>query len=86
MQSIINVLAISSFLMSATVVGSGVYIYQNKDTMIDSFKQGLMDNLLPGPAGLAGGGALIPKDIPLALPTTPSLPLPSTGLPTGPLF
>ena len=84
MQSIINVLALSSFLMSATVVGSGVYIYQNKDTMIDTFKQGLMDNLLPGSEAL--GGALIPKDIPLALPTTPSLPIPSTGLPTGPLF
>ena len=87
MQSIINVLAISSFLMSATAVGSGLYNYQNKDTLIDSFKQGLMENLLPGSAGLAGGGgALIPKDIPLALPTTPSLPIPSTGLPTGPLF
>ena len=84
MQSIINVLAVSSFLISATAVGGGLYIYQNKDTMIDSFKQGLMDNLLPGPAAL--GGALIPKDIPLALPTTPSLPIPSTGLPTGPLF
>ena len=84
MQSIINVLAISSFLMSATAVGSGLYIYQNKDTLIDSFKQGLMENLLPGSAGLSND--LIPKDIPLALPTTPSLPIPSTGLPTGPLI
>ena len=79
MQSIINVLAVSSFLMSTAVVGSGLYIYQNKDILINSFKQGLMDNLLPGLTGL--GGALIPEDIPLTLPTTPILPLPSTGLP-----
>jgi len=79
MQSIINVLAVSSFLMSTVVVGSGLYIYKNKDTLIDSFKQGLMDNLLPGSTGLSG--ALIPEDIPLALPTAPILPLPSTGLP-----
>ena len=83
MQSIINVLAVSSFLMSTAVVGSGLYIYQNKDILINSFKQGLMDNLLPDLTGL--GGALIPEDIPLPLPTTPILPTPSTGLPI-PLF
>ena len=81
MQSIINVLAVSSFLMSTVVVGSGLYIYQNKDILINSFKQGLMDNLLPG--GLSED--LIPEDIPLPLPTTPILPTPSTGLPI-PLF
>ena len=79
MQSIINVLAVSSFLMSTVVVGSGLYIYQNKDTLINSFKQGLMDNLLPGSTGLSED--LIPEDIPLTLPTTPILPLPSTDLP-----
>ncbi len=79
MQSIINVLAVSSFLMSTVVVSSGLYIYKNKDTLINSFKQGLMDNLLPGSAGLSED--LIPEDIPLTLPTTPILPLPSTGLP-----
>ena len=79
MQSIINVLAVSSFLMSTVVVGSGLYVYKNKDILINSFKQGLMDNLLPGSAGLSED--LIPEDIPLTLPTTPILPLPSTGLP-----
>ncbi len=79
MQSIINVLAVSSFRMSTVVVGSGLYIIKNKDTLINSFKQGLMDNLLPGSAGLSED--LIPEDIPLTLPTTPILPLPSTGLP-----
>ena len=79
MQSIINVLAVSSFLMSTVVVSSGLYIFKNKDTLINSFKQGLMDNLLPGSTGLSED--LIPEDIPLTLPTAPILPLPSTGLP-----
>ena len=79
MQSIINVLAVSSFLMSTVVVGSGLYIFKNKDILINSFKQDLMDKLLPDLTGLSG--ALIPEDIPLPLPTTPILPLPSTGLP-----
>ncbi len=79
MQSIINVLAVSSFLMSTVVVSSGLYIFKNKDTLINSFKQGLMDNLLPGSTGLSED--LIPEDIPLTLPTTPILPLPSTDLP-----
>jgi len=79
MQSIINVLAVSSFLMSTVVVSSGLYIYKNKDILINSFKQGLMDNLLPGSTGLSED--LIPEDIPLMLPTTPILPLPSTDLP-----
>ena len=79
MQSIINVLAVSSFLMSTVVVGSGLYIIKNKDILINSFKQDLMDNFLPGLTGLSED--LIPEDIPLTLPTTPILPLPSTGLP-----
>ena len=79
MQSIINVLAVSSFLMSTVVVGSGLYIFKNKDILINSFKQDLIDKLLPGSTGLSG--ALIPEDIPLPLPTAPSLPIPSTGLP-----
>ncbi len=63
MQSIINVLAVSSFLMSTVVVGSGLYIFKNKDILINSFKQDLMDNFLPGLTGLSED--LIPKDIPL---------------------
>ncbi len=57
----------------------GYISIKNKDVLINSFKQGLMDNLLPGSTGLSED--LIPEDIPLTLPTTPILPLPSTDLP-----
>ena len=39
MQKLINVLALSSFVVSAAVVGGGVYVYLNKDAMIESAKE-----------------------------------------------
>jgi len=61
MQTIINVLALSSFLVSATAVGSGVYIYTNKDALIKEVKEQVMDSILPG--ALTGGlsGDLVPN-------------------------
>ena len=61
MQTLINVLALSSFVVSATAVGSGVYIYTNKDAIIKEVKEQVMESLLPGP--LTGGlkGNLVPN-------------------------
>ena len=42
MQKVINGLAIASFAVSAAVVGGGVYVYLNKDAMIESAKQGVV--------------------------------------------
>ena len=38
MQKIVNVLALSSFVVSAAVVGGGAYVYLNKDAMIERAK------------------------------------------------
>ena len=38
MQKIINVLAVSSFVISLSVVGGGVYLYTQKDAIIDGVK------------------------------------------------
>ena len=60
MQTLINVLALSSFVVSATAVGSGVYIYTNKDAIIKEVKAQVMESLLPG--ALSGlGGDLVPN-------------------------
>ena len=73
MQKLINVLAVTSFLVSAGVVGGGTYLYLNQDSIIEGVKSKAMDevkNLLPGiiGAGLGGiagggsiGGALVPE-------------------------
>ena len=48
MQTLINILALSSFVVSAVTVGGGVYVYTNKDSIIESVKQNIMGELLPG--------------------------------------
>jgi len=75
MQKIINVLAVASFAVSGAVVVSGVYVYVNRDSIIDGVKSQVMDAVtgsLGGLGGLAGelgggaggaltGGALVPE-------------------------
>ena len=69
MQTLINVLALSSFTVSAVTVGGGVYLYTNKDTIIESVKENIMGELLPG--GLPGDVNSIPS-----VGETPTLPIP----------
>ena len=61
MQRIINVLALSSFLVSAAVVGSGVYIYTNKGPLIEKVKEQVMESILPGALTGGLGGDLVPN-------------------------
>jgi len=48
MQRVINVLAVTSFLVTATTVAGGIYVYTNKDSIIESVKENIMGELLPG--------------------------------------
>ena len=50
MQKLINVLAVSSAVVSLTVVGIGGYVYVRKDAIIESIKEKALGSL--------GGGAL----------------------------
>ena len=51
MQKIINVLAISSFVISLSVVGGGVYLYTQKDAIIDGVKSKVMKSVMPSIGG-----------------------------------
>ena len=51
MQKIINVLAISSFAISLTVVGGGVYLYTQKDAIIENVKSKVMKSVMPSIGG-----------------------------------
>ena len=72
MQKIINVLAISSFVISLSVVGGGVYLFVQKDAIIDGVKSKVMKSVMPS----IGGGITdaLPKTTGPALPTQPTLP------------
>ena len=47
MQKFINGIAILSGIISLTVVGSGVFIYLQKDAIIDSVKEKVMSSVMP---------------------------------------
>ena len=79
MQKLINVLALSSFVVSASIVGGGAYVYLNKDAMIENAKAkiaaaateaiagalpGMLDAAMPELPSTTGG----------AIPSTPSVP------------
>ena len=60
MQKIINVLAIASTVVSASVVGGGLYVYLNRASIIDGVKSQVMESVtgsLGGLGGVAGGAA-----------------------------
>ena len=80
MQKIINVLAVASGLVSAAVVASGVFVYVNRDSIVDSIKSQAIEAV----TGSLGGG--LGGDLPIGSPdlAAPSdsanVPVPSGGL------
>ena len=72
MQKIINVLALASTAVSIAVVGTGAYVYVNKDSIIES----VTEKALGGIGGGLGG------DLPIG---TPDLALPEgqAAVPSG---
>ena len=72
MQKIINVLAIASSVVSLTVVGGCVYLYIQKDAIVDSVKEKVMSAVSDAIPGMVGGSL---PDV-----TGPALPLPTSPL------
>ena len=74
-QKIVNVLAIASGVVSAAVVASGVFVYVNRDSIIDSIKSQAIEAV----TGSLGGG--LPMGAPDLAPSAPgSAAVPSAGL------
>ena len=48
MQKVINVLAVASAAVSVAVVGSGLYVYVNRDSIIDGIKSQALEAVLGG--------------------------------------
>ena len=61
MQKIINVLAVSSFAVSGAVVASGLYVYVNRESLIDGVKSQIMESVTGSLGGGLAGGALVPE-------------------------
>ena len=90
MQKLINVLAVASFAVSGAVVGSGLYVYINRSSIIDGVKSQVMEAVagsLGSLGGLGGESALplgsndlSPKTNPDVAPSAPQASVPSGGL------
>ena len=78
MQKVINVLAVASFALSGAIASSGVYVYVNRDSIIDGIKSQVMGGI---GGGALGGGALT-GDVGLPMATQPQASAPSA--PAGP--
>ena len=80
MQKIINVFALASAAVSVAVVASGVFVYVNRDSIVDSIKSQAIEAV----TGSLGGG--LGGDLPIGAPdlAAPSdsanVPVPSGGL------
>ena len=55
-QKVINVLAVASFAVSGAVVASGLYVYVNRDSIIDGVKSQVMEAVTGSLGGGLGGG------------------------------
>ena len=78
MQKIINVLAVASAAVSVAVVGSGLYVYVNRASIIDGIKSQALEAI----TGSLGGG--LGGDLPIGTPDlVPSTPQASAPVPTG---
>ena len=81
MQKLINVLAIASTVVSVAVVGTGAYVYVNKDAIIESIKEKALGSL----GGLGGGlgGDALPIGTPDLAPPAGQAAAPGAGLGIG---
>ena len=75
MQKLINILAVLSFVGTAGIIGSGYYLYTQKDPIIEGLKEKVTKAAVEGVTNALPG--LLDSSMP-ELPTTtgPALPLP----------
>ena len=74
MQKFVNIVALASGVVSIALVGSGLFVYVNRDSIIDSIKQQALEAVTGSLGGLGGGS------LPLG---TNDLAAPSGGNPLG---
>ena len=86
MQKLVNVLAVASFAVSGAVVVSGVYVYVNRDSIIDGVKSQVLE-AVTGSLGSDLGGAGLAPELPTGandLAPTPQAAGPDAGLGVAP--
>ena len=87
MQKLINGIALLSGLVSLSVVGSGAYLYLNKDALIDQVKEQATEQIIEAITGALPGmlGSAIPKLPSVTSGAVPELPSATSSVTGGAL-
>ena len=85
-QKVVNVLAVASSVVSLAVVGTGGYLYLNKDAIIKDVTDSALEAVMGGGLGGLGGGSTgIAPELPLGTndlaPSSPAGPTIPDGAP-----
>ena len=84
-QKVVNVLAVSSAVVSLAVVGSAGYVFVNREAIIDDVKEKAMEAVLGGAGGLGALGGGLGGDLPVGAPDLAApTDTPSAAVPTAP--
>ena len=85
-QKIVNVIALASGVVSTAVIASGVLVYVNRDSIVDSIKSQAIEAVTGSLGGLGGAGGGLGGDLPIGTPdlaapdSAANAPVPSGGL------
>ena len=71
-QKIVNVIALASGGLSLAIVGSGLFVFVNRDSIVDNIKQQAIEAALGSLGGLGGGLPTGANDLP-SLGATPGV-------------
>ena len=71
-QKIVNVIALASGALSLAIVGSGLFVFVNRDSIVDNIKQQAIEAALGSLGGLGGGLPTGANDLP-SLGATPAV-------------
>ena len=84
MQKFVYVLAVASSVVSLAVVGSGLYVYVNRASIIDGIKSQALESVMGSLGGLGGvgGGSALPIGTPDLAPPADSA---TSPLPQAPI-
>ena len=83
MQKIVNLIAITSGAISVALVASGLYVYVNRDSIVDSIKSQAIEAVTGSLGGGLGGDLPIgTPDLAPAAPDAAAVPSGGLGVPT----
>ena len=76
MRKIIDAMAIASFVVSTVVVGGGVYLYTQKDALIERARERATEAITEAVSGAIGGalGGGLPSGGGIPTPSSPAVP------------